>query len=43
MYILIKKLKLREIVNELNSNLFVTSTGKQFSTTQVIRLLKKIA
>ena len=38
-----ENLKGREIANELNSNLFVTSTGKKFGTTQVIRLLKKIA
>jgi len=35
-------MKLREIANELNSNGFKTSTGKEFSTTQVIRILKKI-
>ena len=38
-----KKLKLREIAEELNSEGFKTSTGKDFGTTQVIRLLKKIA
>lgn len=38
-----KNMKLREIAEALNSNGFLTSTGKQFSTTQVIRLLKKIA
>ena len=38
-----KNMKLREIAEALNSNGFVTSTGKQFSTTQVIRLIKKIA
>ena len=38
-----KKLKLRELAEELNSNGFKTSTGKDFGTTQVIRLLKKIA
>ena len=38
-----KNMKLREVAEALNSNGFVTSTGKQFSTTQVIRLLKKIA
>jgi len=35
-------LKLREIATELNSNGFRTSTNKEFSTTQVIRILKKI-
>ena len=35
-------MKLREIANELNSNGFKTSAGKEFSTTQVIRILKKI-
>jgi DNA invertase Pin-like site-specific DNA recombinase len=35
-------MKLREIANELNNNGFKTSTGKEFSTTQVIRILKKI-
>jgi DNA invertase Pin-like site-specific DNA recombinase len=38
-----KKLTLREIAEDLNSNGFKTSTGKDFGTTQVIRLLKKIA
>ena len=38
-----KKLKLKEIAEELNSEGFKTSTGKDFGTTQVIRLLKKIA
>ena len=38
-----KKLKLREYAEELNSEGFKTSTGKDFGTTQVIRLLKKIA
>ena len=38
-----KNMKLREIAEALNSNGFLTSTGKQFSTTQVIILLKKIA
>ena len=37
------KVTLREIAEELNSNGFKTSTGKDFGTTQVIRLLKKIA
>ena len=36
------QMKLREIASELNSNGFKTSTGKDFSTTQVIRILKKI-
>jgi DNA invertase Pin-like site-specific DNA recombinase len=35
-------MKLREIANKLNSNGFKTSNGKEFSTTQVIRILKKI-
>ena len=38
-----KKLTLREIAEDLNSNGFKTSTGKDFGTTQVIILLKKIA
>ena len=38
-----KEMKLRELAEELNSNGFKTSTGKDFGTTQVIRLLKKIA
>jgi DNA invertase Pin-like site-specific DNA recombinase len=38
-----KKLKLKEYAEELNSEGFKTSTGKDFGTTQVIRLLKKIA
>ena len=38
-----KKLKLKEYAEELNSKGFKTSTGKDFGTTQVIRLLKKIA
>ena len=38
-----KKLTLKEIAEDLNSNGFKTSTGKDFGTTQVIRLLKKIA
>ena len=37
-----KKLKLREIAEALNLNGFVTSKGKQFSTTQVIRIKSKI-
>ena len=37
------KVTLREIAEELNSEGFKTSTGKDFGTTQVIRLLKKIA
>ena len=37
-----RKLKLREIADLLNSNGFKTSTGKDFGTTQVIRLLQKI-
>jgi len=37
-----KKLKLREIAEALNSNGFVTSKGKEFSTTQVIRIKSKI-
>ena len=37
-----RKLKLREIAELLNSNGFKTSTGKDFGTTQVIRLLQKI-
>ena len=36
------QMKLREIASELNGNGFKTSTGKDFSTTQVIRILKKI-
>jgi len=36
------KLKLREIAEALNSNGFVTSKGKEFSTTQVIRIKSKI-
>ncbi len=35
-------LKLREIAEALNNNGFKTSTGKQFSTTQVIRILQKL-
>ena len=35
-------LKLREIATLLNSNGFKTSTGKDFSTTQVIRVLSKL-
>lgn len=37
-----RKLKLREIAELLNNNGFKTSTGKDFGTTQVIRLLQKI-
>jgi DNA invertase Pin-like site-specific DNA recombinase len=37
------KLKLREIAEALNSNGFVTSKGKEFSTTQVIRIKNKIS
>ena len=37
-----KNLKLREIAEALNNNGFKTSTGKQFSTTQVIRILQKL-
>lgn len=37
-----KNLKLREIAMLLNENEFKTSTGKEFSTTQVIRLIKKL-
>jgi DNA invertase Pin-like site-specific DNA recombinase len=36
-----RNLKLREIAELLNSNGFKTSTGKDFGTTQVIRLLQK--
>ena len=35
-------LKLREIAELLNSNGFKTSTGKDFATTQVIRVLAKL-
>ena len=35
-------LKLREIADMLNANGFKTSTGKEFSTTQVIRILAKL-
>jgi DNA invertase Pin-like site-specific DNA recombinase len=35
-------MKLREIAERLNQNGFKTSTGKDFGTTQVIRILKKI-
>jgi DNA invertase Pin-like site-specific DNA recombinase len=38
-----KNLTLREIAEKLNRNDFQTSTGKMFGTTQVIRILKKIA
>lgn len=37
-----EKLKLREIAEALNENDFKTSGGYKFSTTQVIRILKKI-
>lgn len=37
-----QKLKLREIATLLNDNGFKTSTGKEFSTTHIIRLKKKI-
>jgi len=37
-----KEMKLREIATLLNVNGFKTSRGKDFSTTQVIRILKKI-
>jgi len=37
------KLKLREIAERLNENKFKTSQGKEFSPTQVSRLLKEIA
>ena len=37
------KLKLKEIAKLLNSNGFKTSTGKEFSTTQVIRIKAKLA
>jgi DNA invertase Pin-like site-specific DNA recombinase len=35
-------MKLREIAAELNNEGFKTSTGKDFGTTQVIRVLNKI-
>ena len=35
-------LKLREIADRLNINGFKTSTGKEFGTTQVIRILAKL-
>ena len=38
----IGKMKLREMATLLNINGFKTSTGKEFGTTQVIRLLKKV-
>lgn len=38
----IGKMKLREMATLLNVNGFKTSTGKEFGTTQVIRLLKKV-
>ena len=37
-----KNMKLREIAEYLNTNGFRTSRGKEFSTTQVIRILEKI-
>ena len=37
------KLKLREIAERLNTNKFKTSQGKEFTPTQVSRLLKEIA
>ena len=37
-----RDLKLREIAELLNNNGFKTSTGKDFGTTQVIRLLQKV-
>ena len=37
-----KEMKLREIATLLNDNGFKTSKGKDFSTTQVIRVLNKI-
>ena len=36
------KMKLREIAEQLNYNEFKTSTGKEFSTTHAIRIIKKI-
>jgi len=36
------QLKLREIADRLNVNGFKTSTGKEFGTTQVIRILAKL-
>ena len=36
-------MKLKKIAEALKSNGFVTSTGKEFSTTQIISLIKKIA
>jgi DNA invertase Pin-like site-specific DNA recombinase len=38
-----KDMKLREIAEQLNENDFKTSKGKEFGTTQVIRILNKIA
>jgi|TARA_B110000902_G_C14107116_1_gene512899 hypothetical protein len=35
-------MKLREIAELLNTNSFKTSTGKDFATTQVIRVLAKL-
>ena len=37
-----KEMKLRQIAGQLNSNGFKTSTGKDFGTTQVIRILSKL-
>jgi DNA invertase Pin-like site-specific DNA recombinase len=37
-----QNLKLRELAKKLNDNNFKTSTGKDFSTTQVIRIISKI-
>ena len=37
-----ENLKLRELAKKLNDNNFKTSTGKDFSTTQVIRIISKI-
>lgn len=37
-----RNLKLREIAEVLNENDFKTSRGKEFTTTQVLRILKKI-
>jgi len=39
----IDEMKLREIAELLNINGFKTSTGKEFGTTQVIRMLKKVS
>ena len=35
-------MKLREIAESLNNNGFQTSKGKEFGTTQVIRILNKV-